>query len=64
MFNRRVFSRRSLLTGTTASLATAGLGTLDTTFTTMDAMAKFSVTTLSAIARIATGACSIVPTIQ
>src|SRR6266480_194851 len=26
----RVFSRRSLLTGTTASFATAGLGTLDT----------------------------------
>src|SRR5256885_13274313 len=28
MFNRRVFSRRSLLTGTTASFATAGLGNL------------------------------------
>ncbi len=32
----RVFSRRSLLTGTTASFATAGLGTLDNTFTTFD----------------------------
>jgi len=36
MFNRRVFSRRSLLTGTTASFAAAGLGTLDDTFTTFD----------------------------
>src|SRR6266566_1218284 len=31
-----VFSRRSLLTGTIASFATAGLGTLDNTFTTFD----------------------------
>ena len=36
MFNRRVFSRRLLLAGTTASCATAGLGTLDNTFTTFD----------------------------
>jgi len=36
MFNRRVFSRRSLLTGTTTSFAAAGLGTLDNTFTTFD----------------------------
>lgn len=36
MFNRRVFSRRSLLTGTAASFVTAGLGTLANTFTTFD----------------------------
>jgi peptidylamidoglycolate lyase len=36
MFNRRLFSRRSLLTGTTASFAAAGLGTLDKTLTTFD----------------------------
>lgn len=36
MFNRRLFSRRSLLTGTTASFAAAGLGTLDKAFTTFD----------------------------
>lgn len=36
MFNHRLFSRRSLLTGTTASLAAASLGTLDRTLTTFD----------------------------
>ena len=36
MFNRRLFSRRSLLTGTTASFAAAGLGNLDKTLTMSD----------------------------